>query len=98
MAAQCERAPDITVSAVVLNEPPTGSPRNKPEAALATPCAMKSRDILRREPSGFGTLWLTPAPCTRVMTATARAPVSTSKDKLESNGRCGRSEERRVGK
>ena len=79
----------MTVSAVVLRDPPTGSPRNKPEAMFAPPCAMKSRDMLRRDPSGLGTLWLTPAPCTRMTTATANAPVSTSNETLESAGRCG---------
>src|SRR5689334_1239990 len=86
IAAQREPAPDMTVNAVVLSEPPTGSPRNNPEATLAAPCAMKSRDALRRDSSGFGTLWLTPAPCTRMIKATANAPVTTSKEMAENDG------------
>src|SRR5690606_30049835 len=62
MAAQRPRAPDDTFSAVVLSEPPTGTPRNSPAAMLAAPWAMKSRDARLREPSGLGTFWLTPAP------------------------------------
>ena len=38
MAAQRERAPEITFRAVELSDPPTGSPRNKPDAELAAPC------------------------------------------------------------
>ena len=53
--AQEERAPDSTVSAVVLSDPPTGSPLNSPHATLAAPCAMKSREIRVLDPSRFGT-------------------------------------------
>src|SRR3712207_9009335 len=52
IAAMRVLGPAITLSAVELNDPPTGRPRKKPAARLPTPCAMKSRDTLVREPSG----------------------------------------------
>src|SRR4029079_9608081 len=61
-AAQRVRAPETTLSAVELTEPPTGRPRKRPDTTFAAPCAMKSREELLRVPSGFGALWLTPAP------------------------------------
>src|SRR5689334_13984837 len=89
IGAQRLRGRDTTPSAVGLREPPTGRPRKRPEATLAAPWATKSRDMLRRDPSGLGTLWLTPAPCTRLIAATANAPLIRSSDRPASDGKKG---------
>src|SRR4051794_2681236 len=54
IAAQRLRAPDMTLRAVSLKEPPTGKPPSAPEAMLAAPWARKSREPRRTEPSGLG--------------------------------------------
>ena len=77
------------LSAVPLSEPPTGSPRKSPAATLPAPWAMKSRDGELRSVSDPGMLWLTPAPCARLTTATAKAPVRTSGERADSAGRAG---------
>ncbi len=77
MDAQRVFAPEITLIAVPLSDPPTGSPRNSPDAMFAAPCAMKSRVRPAGGPSPFGTDWLTPTPWTSVTTATDSAPVNT---------------------
>ena len=88
--AQRVRAPAATFSAVWLTDPPTGCPRNKPEATLPIPCPMKSRFGFGSEPSGLGAASATPVPWTSTITATAAAPaIRSSEESSDSCGRCG---------
>ena len=57
---QRERAPDARRNTVVLSEPPTGWPWNRPEATLASPCALKSPLPSVGAVFGSGTPWATP--------------------------------------
>ena len=86
IAAQRRLAPEIMLTAVPLSDPPTGRPENNPAATLAAPWALKSREVLIGEPSGLGTVWLTPAPWMTAMIATEKAPVTSSTDRLLSEG------------
>ena len=81
--------PYNTFSAVPLSEPPTGKPWNSPQDRFAAPMAMKSRERSRGDPSGLGTLWLTPTDCTRITIATAAAPETTCAVKADSGGSMG---------
>ena len=88
--AQRVRPPAATFSAVWPTEPPTGWPRNSPEAMFPTPCAMKSRFGSDRDPPGFGAASATPVPWTSTITATAAAAAIRSSDESsDSCGRCG---------
>ena len=75
-AAICEvRAPADTFSAVCPTEPPTGRPRNKPEARLAAPCG-DVPVLVRRHAVGARRRLGDPAPLTKTIAATASAPVT----------------------
>ena len=88
--AQRVRPPAATFSAVWPTEPPTGWPRNSPEAMFPIPCAMKSRFGSDRDPPGFGAASATPVPWTSTITATAAAAAIRSSDESsDSCGRCG---------
>src|SRR5262245_4387248 len=89
IAVQRERAPAIILNAVWLTEPPTGTPWHRPTARLANPCAVKSREALLGRPSELGTLWLTPAPWTRITAPIAKAAESRSRESSDSDGSCG---------
>ena len=80
IAAHRVRAPAATLSAVWPTEPPTGWPRNRPDARFPTPCATKSRFMFDGRPSAFGAASPTPAPCTSTITATASASTTRSND------------------
>ena len=87
--AQRVLAPAATFKAVWPTEPPTGCPLKNPDARLPTPWATKSRLASESEPSGLRADSATPAPWTKTMTATAKAPVTTLSDSSLSFGRCG---------
>src|SRR6478609_6516778 len=70
------RAPAARLIAVVLTEPPTGTPCTSADARLPTPCPMRSRFVDDGVPSGLGADSATPAPCTRMIAAIAAAPES----------------------
>ena len=89
IAAQRPRAPAATLTAVCPTDPPTGWPRKSPASRLPTPCATKSRLVTERLPSGLGADSLTPAPWISTRAATARAPVTRSKERSERWGRYG---------
>ena len=83
------RAPTLTLSAVWPTDPPAGIPEKRPLATLAAPCANKSFEGLTGLPSGFFTLWLTPAPCTAITTASDRAERNRSVVNSSSRGNAG---------
>ena len=83
------RPPTVTFSAVWPTEPPTATPRKKPEARLPTPCAMMSRFGFDGASPGFGAASATPAPWTRTIAAIASAPVTRLNDRSRKSGRCG---------
>jgi hypothetical protein len=72
------RAPAAMLIAVVLTDPPTGMPWNRPATRLPAPWPMKSRLVDEGEPSGLGADSATPAPCTRMIAAIAAAPAIRS--------------------
>ena len=77
MPAQRVCAPADTATPVRDSDPPVGSAPKKPPARFAAPCATKSRDVLGRLPSGFGTAAEMPAACARPTSATASPPPSS---------------------
>ena len=89
IAAHRVRAPTDTFSAVWPTEPPTGMPRKNPEARLPAPWAMMSWSGLGRASPGFGAASATPAPWTRTIAATARAPVTRLNENSRTSGRWG---------
>ncbi len=74
---------------MVLIEPPSGWPRNSPEAILAIPCALKSPFPLVGGALGSGTVCATPNACTRMMMATAAAPVTNWRSSRPMSGSAG---------
>ena len=89
MPAHRLRAPAVTLMAVCPSEPPTGWPPKTPDARLPIPWDMKSVFERPREPSGFGAISATPAPCTSTMAATEAAPISTWIDSALREGKAG---------
>ena len=95
MLAQRDFPPMFRIMIVPDTEPPTGMPPTRPTARLPAPCPRKSPDGSGNSPSGLGMLPLTPAACTKAMTAMVRAGSSIAGTR-DSSGRLRFGSERRI--